>query len=146
MLALIFTLLTSASSWRLLWSDEFSGNVLNESLWNVNNNVSEGSNQVELYTRDNAFLDGRGHLVLRTRPQAVTHNGVRYNITSGRVDTMHKGNVSLVAPGRVEVSARLQNDAAAGIHTAHWLLGYGCWPVTAEVDIMECQSPHNAYK
>ena len=67
---------------------------------------------------------------------------MQYNVTSGRVDTFQKANVTL---GRVEVSARLQNDAASGIHTAHWLLGYGCWPQTAEIDIMECQSPHNVY-
>ena len=67
---------------------------------------------------------------------------MQYNVTSGRVDTFQKANITL---GRVEVSARLQNDAASGIHTAHWLLGYGCWPQTAEIDIMECQSPHNVY-
>lgn len=84
-----------------------------------------------------------GALVLRTRLQNVTWEGISFNVTSGRVDTALKANITF---GRVEVSAQLQNDAASGIHTAHWLLGYGCWPQTAEVDIMECQSPHGEYR
>ena len=95
----------------------------------------------ELYTPENVFIDS-GALVLRTRLQNTTWDGISFNVTSGRVDTLGKQNITF---GRVEVSAQLQNDAASGIHTAHWLLGYGCWPQTAEVDIMECQSPHNAY-
>ena len=96
----------------------------------------------ELYTPENAFVDS-GALVLRTRLQNATWNGISFNVTSGRVDTALKANITF---GRVEVSAQLQNDAASGIHTAHWLLGYGCWPQTAEVDIMECQSPHGEYR
>ena len=69
-------------------------------------------------------------------------SGRTFNVTSGRVDTSFKRNVTF---GRVEVTARLQNDAASGLHTAHWLLGYACWPVGNEIDIMEMQSPHNAY-
>lgn len=31
------------------------------------------------------------------------------------------------------------------MHTAHWLLGYDCWPRGGEIDIMEMQSPGNLY-
>ncbi len=140
---------TSPPPWELVWADEFDGAVVNTSLWNVAANVYEGppatSNQIELYTAANVFLDGRGHLVLTTQQQDVEVDGLHFNVTSGRVDSSFKGNVTWAAAGRVEVAARLQNDAAYGLHTAHWLVGYGCWPTTAEVDIMECQSPHNAY-
>ena len=135
----------AAGSWRLVFEDDFDGPAVNASSWNVYVNVSEGSNQIELYTADNVFttsVGGRGALALRTRPQDVVFDGKSYNVTSGRVDTSLKVNVTF---GRVEVVARLQNDAASGLHTAHWLLGYECWPVGAEIDIMECQSPHNAY-
>jgi beta-glucanase (GH16 family) len=132
------------AGWRLVWEDDFGGPELNASTWNVV--VSgEGSNQIELYTADNVFLtvaDGRSALALRTRPSNVTWHGRAYNVTSGRVDTSFKRNITF---GRTEVTARLQNDAASGLHTAHWLLGYACWPVGGEIDIMECQSPHNAY-
>ena len=131
--------------WQLSWEDTFDGPSVNESNWNIYANVSEGRppswNQIELYTADNVFVRD-GKLVLRTRPQDVTWEGVHYNVTSGRVDTAHKRNITY---GRVEVTAQLQNDAASGLHTAHWLLGYGCWPETGEIDIMECQSPHNQY-
>lgn len=146
LLALVTLLLSCASStWVPVWEDHFDGPGVNETNWNIYSNVSEGRppewNQIELYTADNVFVDG-GALVLRTRPQNVTANGIHYNVTSGRVDTAFKRNITF---GRVEVSAQLQNDAASGIHTAHWLLGYDCWPRGGEIDIMECQSPHNAY-
>ena len=133
--------------WVVDWDDDFDAPTINASLWNVYANVSEGSpptwNQIELYTADNMYLEA-GALVLRTRPQNVTFGGREYNVTSGRVDTMGLGNVT--APFRFEVSARLQDDArASGVHTAHWLLGYACWPVGGELDLMEMQSPGNEY-
>ena len=138
-------LTTAEGRWSLVWEDTFDSPTINESNWNVLSNVSEGKpptwNQIELYTSANVFVRN-GSLVLRTRPQNVTFEGVHFNVTSGRVDTSFKRNVTF---GRLEVTAQLQNDAAIGLHTAHWLLGYGCWPQTAEIDLMECQSPHNEY-
>jgi len=143
---LFFSLSLSVDArWSLLWSDEFEEPQINQSIWTVYDNVPEGHpptwNQIELYTADNVFIES-GALVLRTRPENVTFQGYTYNVTSGRVDTLNKRNVTF---GRVEVSATLQNDEASGLHTAHWLLGYDCWPRGGEIDIMECQSPHNAY-
>lgn len=134
----------ASATWVPLWSDEFDDPQVNTSLWNIYDNVSEGSNQIELYTADNVFIEadesGRNCLVLQTKLDNVSWQGHHYNVTSGRVDTALKANVT--APARVVVSARLQQDAlAAGIHTAHWLLGYSCWPMGGELDIMECQSP-----
>lgn len=134
----------NAPGWVLAWGDEFDEPAVNQSTWNVYANVSEGSNQIELYTADNVFVRD-GSLVLRTRPQNVTIGHRRYNVTSGRVDTALKRNVSLSARARVEVRARLQNDAAFGVHSAHWLIGYECWPRGSEIDIMECQSPDGRY-
>jgi beta-glucanase (GH16 family) len=145
LLLLLSTVPALHGSWSLVWEDTFDSPSVNESIWNIYANVSEGRppswNQIELYTADNVFVRD-GKLVLRTRPQDVTFGGVHYNVTSGRVDTANKKNITY---GRVEVTALLQNDAANGLHTAHWLLGYGCWPESAEIDIMECQSPHNVY-
>lgn len=136
-----------SGSWVLRWHDEFDGPAVNQSNWNIINNTSEcgmpgcTGNQIELYDADNVFIEG-GALVLRTRLQQVVTPGFTFNVTSGRVDTMHKVNVTY---GRVEVSAKLQHDEAFGIHTAHWMIGYECWPVGAEIDIMEMQSPGNIY-
>lgn len=148
-LALVACHVLVAAEWVVVWEDDFNGPTVNASNWNILNNTAMGRppswNQVELYTADNVqtvTVDGRSALLLTTRPDNVTWDGVQYNITSGRVDTGYKMNVTF---GRVEVNARLQNDAAARIHTAHWMLGYGCWPACGEIDIMECQSPHNEY-
>jgi beta-glucanase (GH16 family) len=134
-----------SASWVLAWADEFGGGEINKTNWNVYSNVSEGRpptwNQIELYTEENVRVEN-GALVLSTRQQNITFQNVAYNVTSGRVDSANKRNVTF---GRLEISAQLQNDAASGIHTAHWLLGYSCWPRGGEIDIMECQSPHNAY-
>lgn len=142
----------TSAKWVLQWADEFDGPTVNETNWNIYSNVSEcgmpgcTGNQIELYTANNVWVDsedGHSALVLRTQPETVVWPGYTFNITSGRVDTMAKINVTY---GRVEISAKLQNDAAAkGIHTAHWLLGYDCWPVGGEIDIMEMQSPGNIY-
>ena len=136
-----------SSSWVLSWQDDFEGPTLDLTSWNVISSA-EGGNQIEYYSPENVFIstvDTVHALTLRTRPENVTVNKQHFNVTSGRVDTSFKRNVT--AGSRVEVVARLQNDAASGIHTAHWLLGYGCWPSQArEIDIMECQSPGNAYE
>jgi hypothetical protein len=138
----------AAGAWTLVWEDNFDSGI-NSSTWNVAANVSEGSNQIELYTADNVYTEfdsvhNVSALVVRTQLANVTSGGKKYNVTSGRLDTMYKRNFT--APARVEVSARLQVDAlSSGVHTAHWLLGYDCWPRGAEIDIMECQSPGNVY-
>ena len=125
---------TKTGQWVLEWSDEFDGNQVNQTNWNVYADVYEGINQIELYTANNVWVNN-SNLVLRTHLENVTINGTTYNVTSGRVDSSFKYNVTVNS--RVEVRAMLQADVAIGIHTAAWLLGYGCWPVTAEVDIFE---------
>lgn len=144
-LCFLTALISVEGRWSLVWEDTFEGTEVNESNWNILSNVSEGKpptwNQIELYTADNVFVRN-GSLVLRTRPQNLTFEGVSYNVSSGRVDSSFKRNMTF---GRLEVRAQLQNDAAFGLHTAHWLLGYGCWPKFSEIDLMECQSPHNRY-
>jgi hypothetical protein len=152
-----FLLLNVCSSqqptWNLVWSDDFNGNTINTSLWNIYHNISECDprskycNQIELYTGNNVFLRD-GHLILRSQVENVTGpNNILYNITSGRVDTSYLKNVSMTTgASRVEVRARLQNDLSFGAHSAIWLLGYKPWPTTGEVDIMECQSPRSIYR
>ena len=134
-------------AWVLDWADEFDGSLINSTNWNVLDDAPMGKpptwNQIEIYRASNVYIES-GALVLRTRLDNYTFDGYTFNVSSGRVDTSFKRNMT--AGQRVEVSARLQLDSAAsGIHTAHWLLGYGCWPICSEIDIMECQSPGNLY-
>lgn len=132
------------AAWQLVWSDEFDGDAVNTTNWNVYNDTYEGSNQIELYTADNVMVS-QGNLILRTRPENVTIDGVTYNITSGRVDSKGKVNITY---GRIETRAVLQNPAAIGIHTAHWMLGaeQPCWPPCGELDIMEFEVEHEDWQ
>ena len=144
-LPLALLLLGASGVWVPVWSDEFSSTTLNDTIWNVVVG-SEGhpstSNQIELYTADNVYIED-GALVLRTRPQNVTWGGDDFNITSGRVDTSFKRNMTY---GRMELGLQLQPDAtSSGVHSAAWLLGYECWPRGGEIDIQECQSPRGSY-
>lgn len=131
----IFPILLGVNAgWVLTWEDDFDGTEVNTTNWNIYNDTSEGSNQIELYTADNVWVSN-SNLVLRTHLANISYNGVKYNVTSGRVDSSMKRNVTVNS--RVEVRAMLQNEQAIGIHTAAWLLGYECWPSTGEIDIFE---------
>ena len=139
--ALFITTLTSATyGWRLRWADEFDGDALNTSLWQAAANWSEAPprwNQVECYTPSNVAVHD-GALWLTARLENTTcgrRDGPTYNITSGKVDSRGRGNATF--PLRIEVRARLQNGWAYGLHSAAWLVGYGCDPMTSEIDVYE---------
>ena len=140
------------AGWDLTFEDEFNGLTLNGSNWQARNNMTHGSRETELYMADEAYLDGDGNLVLRTRKR-VEHgpSGRTYNITSAWVDSMEKRYQTY---GRFEVRARLPTPAAgrAGMWPdawpAHWMLPnpssskpppYSpyCYPCGSEIDIME---------
>ena len=117
MLAAVLFLLVviGNTAWQLRWSDEFDGNSLNTSLWNVAVNDSELPptwNQVECYTANNVAVHD-GALWLTARLENATcggHSGFMYNVTSGKVDSRGKGNATF--PLRIEVRSRLQNGWA----------------------------------
>lgn len=66
--------------WNLVWSDEFEGASLDESKWN---RLGDSKRRDGFWVKDDAFLDGQGHLILRTRRE-----GERF--TSGAVNTQGK--------------------------------------------------------
>lgn len=127
-------------AWLLRWADEFDGDTLNTTLWNPAVNDSElppSWNQVECYSPRNVAVHD-GSLWLTARLENATcggHSGFVYNVTSGKVDSRGKGNATF--PLRIEVRSRLQNGWAYGLHSAAWLVGYGCDPTTSEIDVYE---------
>lgn len=66
----------AGEKWRLAWRDEFDGLKLNTAKWEA----IDGPRRDGFWSRDDAYLDGKGCLVLRTRKV-----GERY--TSGAVRT-----------------------------------------------------------
>lgn len=69
----------AGQEWRLVWQDEFDGSALDEDKWER----IDGPRRDAFWSRDDAYLDGKGCLVLRTRK-----DGDRY--TSGAVRTKGK--------------------------------------------------------
>jgi beta-glucanase (GH16 family) len=124
------------SGWRLIWSDEFDGpenSAPDDSKWSYDvGGGGWGNAELETYTKDreNAFLDGKGHLIIRARR---SEEG-RY--TSSRLKTLGKFGAQ---HGRIEARMLLPDEP--GLWPAFWLLGADIssvqWPLCGEIDIME---------
>jgi beta-glucanase (GH16 family) len=141
----ILTLATSAlnlnsklaSDARLVWNDEFSGPAgaePNPEKWSYDLGAGGwGNSELENYTstRENSFLDGRGHLVISARRANGKFTSARLK-TAGKFETQK---------GRVE--ARIRVPFGQGIWPAFWMLGVDVndpavgWPNCGEIDIME---------
>jgi beta-glucanase (GH16 family) len=70
----------AGQQWKLIWQDEFDGPTLDESKWN---RLGDSKRRDGFWVKDDAYLDGKGHLVLRTR-----QDGDRF--TCGAVNTQGK--------------------------------------------------------
>src|SRR5262249_42649000 len=98
-----------------------------------------GNNELESYTNrlDNAFIDGDGHLVIKSIKETFTGpDGISRNYTSARLLTSGKFARRF---GRFE--ARIKLPFGQGIWPAFWMLGDDIstvgWPACGEVDVME---------
>jgi beta-glucanase (GH16 family) len=116
----------------LVWSDEFDGEELDSSKWNVvHGGGGFGNNEKQFYRGENAKLsDG----VLSIEAKCDNYAGENY--TSSKLHTLGKGDWG---PGhRVEVRARL--PTGKGVWPAIWMLPSTreyTWPKCGEIDIME---------
>ena len=122
--------------YNLLWSDEFDGDTLNESIWNRElRDPGWTNNELQEYTdsEDNIYVQD-GCLVLRALRE--DRNGTPY-YTSGKVNSQNNAQFQY---GRVEVRARVPEGQ--GLWPAIWMMPqdeslYGQWPKCGEIDIME---------
>ena len=151
------TLLSAAPSraedWRLVWSDEFNGQSLDRSKWNLDVDCWGGGNgERQCYTassRNAAVVDGklvitalRQHATGPALPKDQRQNAsdpnaeVSRDYTSARLTTRGK---SAWRFGRVEVRGRLPQGQ--GLWPAIWMLPerdvYGPWASSGEIDILE---------
>ena len=122
--------------YNLLWSDEFSGDTLDESIWNrelrqpgwTNNELQEYTDSDEnIFVRD-------GKLVLKAVKSEK--DGKDY-YTSGKIQGWNKSQFTY---GKVVVSAKVPEGK--GLWPAIWMMPqeesyYGQWPKCGEIDIME---------
>lgn len=125
----------------LLFADEFNAGSLDRTKWNVEGPAFWVNEELQAYVDESTTIgfgtpsgaDG-GALVLKPvyRPNYVTPTGRTTNFVSGRINTANKYDVTY---GRI--SARIRMPDAAGVWPAFWMLGYGNWPDSGEIDIME---------
>jgi beta-glucanase (GH16 family) len=124
-----------------VFADEFNAGTLDRSRWNVEGPAFWVNNEAQAYVDSpetisfaaSAGADG-GALVLKpvVRAGFVTPTGRRTDFVSGRINTADRVDVTY---GKVE--ARIRMPDAIGAWPAFWLLGYGSWPDSGEIDIME---------
>lgn len=134
--ALSICALAAAPPGKLAWSDEFSGPAgakPDPAKWTYDVGARGwGNKELENYTnkRENVFLDGRGHLVIRALKEASGQ------YTSARIKT--QGLFSFTY-GRAE--ARMKLPRTQGMWPAFWMLGNDIttlgWPACGEIDVME---------
>ncbi len=133
--------------WTITFRDEFegpSGIAPSTDHWIRNTGGGGyGNKELQSYTDgpSNAFLDGKGHLVIEARKEATTgSDGIKCDYSSARLLT--KGKFSQKY-GRVE--ARIKLPKGQGIWPAFWMLGDNIdiagWPSCGEIDIIESVGP-----
>ena len=98
-------------AWMLVWSDEFNGERVDTSKWNVLLRETSKHNELQYYLPDEVFIE-KGSLRMRSRARSFGSQ----HYTSGRLDTRGK-----FAPvyGRFEIRAKL--PSGKGLWPAHWL-------------------------
>jgi beta-glucanase (GH16 family) len=137
---------TGSSTGTLAWHDEFDGPAgapVDSTKWVADTGGHGwGNAEREYYTtrRENAALDGQGHLVITARAEPPrTSDRCWYGVcryTSARLKTKTR---FAQAYGRFE--ARIRIPRGQGLWPAFWLLGDDIdavgWPRCGEIDVME---------
>lgn len=130
----VTALVAVAHAWgdyTLVWSDEFDGNSLDESVWSYNTGGNGwGNNEKQYYTsRSENIRVQNGMLEIEARKEQYQNN----DYTSARI--MSKGKKAF-AYGKFE--SRIKFPGGGGTWPAFWMMGNsGNWPNCGEIDIIE---------
>ncbi|MDR2702051.1 MAG: glycoside hydrolase family 16 protein [Spirochaetaceae bacterium] len=146
----------------LVWSDEFDGDSLDLSKWNIETGTGAqyglegwGNEEKEFYKPENVIVKN-GYLYLEARKDNDAANSSRgkFPYTSGKISTggimNHDGTLKpvkfLVQPG-MRIEARVKSAKGVGLWPAFWMIGATSnnlngykalsWPRCGEVDILE---------
>ena len=129
--------LSAATSWSLIWSDEFNGtngSAVDSTKWSlVDKGDGFGNGELQYYTpRTNNSYQENGNLVIKTIKESYSGK----NYTSAKLTSQNKGDWTF---GRFEMRAKLPKGRC--VWPAFWMMptnsSYGGWPVSGEIDIME---------
>lgn len=121
----------SWGEYTLVWSDEFDGSALDESVWNYNTGGNGwGNNEKQYYTnRPENIRVQNGCLEIEARKESYQNN----EYTSARIHSKGKKEFKY---GKME--ARIKFPGGKGTWPAFWMLGNsGNWPNCGEIDIIE---------
>ncbi len=132
-------------NWVLVWSDEFNGNAVDETVWRKVYHGNPDNGELQFYTpRPENIVVSDGTLKLIARKEKFTGQGpwmsqpATRDYTSGKVETQGKKTFKY---GKFEASMKLPRGK--GTWPAFWLLGENLfdagvgWPKCGEIDIME---------
>lgn len=150
-LLLLLASSTAAQTWSQVWSDEFNGaagTAIDAAKWKFETGILNVNNEVEYYcaptssaggcnsAKPNAYIDGRGHLVIQAIKITSSTAPNSGSWTSARMTT---DGTEPFQYGRAE--ARMMLPVGPGIWPAFWALGTNIstvgWPTCGEIDYME---------
>lgn len=113
-----------------IFEDQFDGNGIDNSVWQVTNNDNGVNNEEQFYHPNQVSVSGGDLSLIAERDPNWTY-GKNYN--SGQVRTWQEW-----SHGRFEARAKLPNGQ--GMWPAIWLLPRNSpWPAGGEIDIMEAR-------
>ncbi len=133
-------------AWKLVWSDEFNAQTLDENTWN-RQVVKAGrfNEEWQRYTHrpENAYIED-SCLVIKAIHESGTHGEDQY--TSARLNTAGKQTWKYG-----KIAARIKLPYGRGIWPAFWMLGANIdenggdtpWPQCGEIDILELYGTRN---
>ena len=117
--------------YKLVWSDEFDGTALDETVWTYNTGGGGwGNNEKQYYTsRPENIRVKNGMLEIEARKEQYENN----EYTSARIMSKNKKTFTY---GKME--ARIKFPGGKGTWPAFWMMGNtGNWPNCGEIDIIE---------
>jgi beta-glucanase (GH16 family) len=140
---------TGGAAWNTVFADDFNGNAVDPSRWNVqdNSNYGSGNNEDECYKAANTTV-ANGMLSLTGKRETVTgcgsnpDGGNAYYFTSGMVTTRQQGGAMKFKFRQGYAEVRMRMPRGNLYWPAFWLVGAGDgsspgWPDYGEMDVTE---------